>query len=296
MHLSLQDFKNITIEDKPLFDSVYMKYPITHSENTFCTLFCWRNYGNYSFAHVKDSIIIRGSTKDYISYRVPIGPPDPELLDAVVTLAIQSGETKPLLIFDTRQLEWMKELYPDLLFLPDRNFFEYVYLSLDLATLPGKRYVTIRKQINRFEKKCQPEVEYLSSQNQDEIKEFLVAWCQWRECDKYEILTHEKEAITCAMQHWTTLGLQGIAIRTRGIITGIAIYEELNETTAVVHFEKGLPDCEGIYKEINQKTADILSPRYQYVNRESDMGMEGLREAKKRYYPHHMAEMYYLQT
>lgn len=295
MNLSELDFHPITIEDKPLFDMIFAKYPIMHSENTFTTLFCWRDYGNYSLAHIRDSLIIRGSTKDYTSYRAPIGPRDPELLDAVLHLAIQSGDSKPFLVFDPDQLTWIQKLYPHLTFHPDRNFFDYVYLSEDLANLDGKQYVTIRKQINRFRKKCQPETEFLDDANSKEVYDFLVKWCQLRECDKYEILKYEKIALYCAIENRSALGLQGIVIRTRGSVGGIAIYEELNPSTAVVHYEKGLPDCEGIYKEINQKTAEILSNTYMYINRESDMGMEGLKEAKKRYYPHHMAELYYLQ-
>jgi len=295
MNLSENDFYPITIDDKPLFDAITRQYPIVHSENTFNTLFCWREYGNYSIAYVKDSLIIRGNTKDYTSYRAPLGPRDPEVLDAVLHLAIDSGDSKPFLVFDPSQLSWIQELYPLLTFLPDRNFFDYVYVSNDLALLKGKQYVSIRKQINRFRKKCEPETEYLTDNNYQEVLEFLIKWCQWRECDKYEILKYEKQALICALQNRHELGLQGIIIRTKGLIGGIAIYEELNPLTAVVHFEKGLPDCEGIYKEINQRTAETLFHTYQYINRESDMGIEGLREAKKRYYPHHMVEMYYLQ-
>jgi hypothetical protein len=58
-----------------------------------------------------------------------------------------------------------------------------------------------------------------------------------------------------------------------------------------VHFEKGLPDCKGIYRAINAETAKILAKKYAYINRESDLGVEGIREAKTRYHPHHMVEV-----
>jgi hypothetical protein len=59
-----------------------------------------------------------------------------------------------------------------------------------------------------------------------------------------------------------------------------------------VHFEKGLPDCEGIYKAINAETASVLLHDFTYINRESDLGIPGLREAKTRYHPDHMVEVY----
>jgi hypothetical protein len=56
-----------------------------------------------------------------------------------------------------------------------------------------------------------------------------------------------------------------------------------------------LPDCEGIYKVINTETAAFLTKKYTYLNRESDLGIAGLREAKMRYHPHHMVEVFSLK-
>ncbi len=88
------------------------------------------------------------------------------------------------------------------------------------------------------------------------------------------------------------LELSGIAIRAEGKIGALSLFEGQNEDTALVHFEKGLPDCKGIYRAINSETAKILARRYTYINRESDMGVEGIREAKMRYHPHHMVQVH----
>ena len=87
-------------------------------------------------------------------------------------------------------------------------------------------------------------------------------------------------------------GLDTGNIRAEGKIGAISLFEGQNEDTALVHFEKGLPDCKGIYRAINAETAKILARRYTYINRESDMGVEGIREAKMRYHPHHMVEVH----
>jgi hypothetical protein len=75
----------------------------------------------------------------------------------------------------------------------------------------------------------------------------------------------------------------------------MSLFEGLNRDTALVHFEKGLPDCKGIYRAVNAETARVLAKDYKYINRESDMGVEGIREAKTRYHPHHMAMVYMLR-
>ena len=87
----------------------------------------------------------------------------------------------------------------------------------------------------------------------------------------------------------------GLMIRVDDRIAAISLFEPLNADTALVHFEKGLPDCEGIYKAINAETAAVLAKDFIYINRESDLGVMGLREAKMRYHPHHMVEVYSLK-
>jgi len=188
---------------------------------------------------------------------------------------------------------WINGIYPDLPFFPRRNYFEYIYRTKDLADLPGKKFLTIRHHLNKFQRNCEPEIEPITGKNLNDVRDFLVRWCEWKNCDSEPILTHERDAVFFAISHFVELGLMGLAIRVRGSIGAIALFEPINETTAVVHFEKGLPDCEGIYKSINQETARLLVDRFPFINRESDMGVSGLREAKMRYHPDHMIEVYY---
>jgi hypothetical protein len=88
------------------------------------------------------------------------------------------------------------------------------------------------------------------------------------------------------------LGLSGIAVRVNNRIEAISIFEQMNHDTVVVHFEKGSPDYDGIYKLINKEVASIVEKEYTYINRESDMGNPGLRKAKKSYRPDHMINVY----
>ena len=120
-------------------------------------------------------------------------------------------------------------------------------------------------------------------------------WCEWKDCESDPTLASEKEAVIFAISHYRELELSGLAIRSNGKIGAMSLFEGLNKDTALVHFEKGLPDCKGIYRAINAETAKILAGDYTYINRESDMGVEGIREAKMRYHPHHMVEVHLLK-
>ncbi|HZD43666.1 MAG TPA: phosphatidylglycerol lysyltransferase domain-containing protein, partial [Methanomicrobiales archaeon] len=215
-----------------------------------------------------------------------------EVLAATLRLAASAGGEAPLVVLDSGSLEWVRSAYPGIALHPRRDFFDYVYSTRDLAELPGRKYLNIRRQVNRFRSRCNYTVDPLTPDIVDEVEEFLLKWCEWRECESHPILAYEKDAILFTLEHFENLGVLGRVIRVDGRILSMALFEELNSEMAVVHFEKGLPECEGIYKAINTETAKALKGTYPCINRESDLGEMGLRESKMRYHPHHFVEVY----
>lgn len=292
--LTLSEFSPVTLSDQHLFSDHYARYPQVHSDNLFSNMVCWNHYANYSYLKIGDSIVLSSTILGKTKFRPPIGPRNPDLLDEVFSLAVRDGDEAPLVLVDTPTRAWIHDLYPDLPFQEDRDYFEYVYRAEDLARLPGGNYLSIRRQLNRFRKNCHPELEEMSPENLGDVKVFLQKWCEWKQCKDHPFLSFEKDAVLYAIAHLGALPLEGLLLRVKGEVGAMAIFEALNKDTAVIHFEKGLPDCEGIYKAINAETAAFLEDRYPFINRESDMGEPGLREAKMRYHPHHMVEVSYV--
>jgi hypothetical protein len=89
------------------------------------------------------------------------------------------------------------------------------------------------------------------------------------------------------------LNVFGGAIYVDGCLEAFALGEKLNENTAVVHFEKANPEIRGLYQLINQWFCKNVLQGFTYVNREQDLGSEGLRRAKISYRPHHMVEKFF---
>jgi len=294
MNITFSDFRPVTFDDKEVFLSHYSRFPQTHSDNTFTNMMCWNHFAHYRYAMVHDSILISSTIEGNTKFRPQIGPRNPKLLENLFRMAITDGDEVPLVLIDGNTRDWIEELYPDLPMYADRNYFEYVYRTEDLAELPGQKYQTIRRQLNRFWRNCNPAVEVIHDDNLLEVRVFLEEWCEWRDCDSEPFLLHEKEAILFAISHFKQLGLSGLLVRVSDKVGAIALFEMMNPDTALVHFEKGLPDCEGIYKAINAETARFLKGRVDFINRESDMGVAGIRTAKTRYRPHHMVEVYYV--
>jgi hypothetical protein len=291
--LTKRDFRPVTMGDREFFARHYQKYPQVHSDNTFTNMVCWNHYAHYEYAYVRGNLVLSSTIEEKTTFRPPIGPRDESVLADVIRLAVAEGDDIPLVLVDNPSKSWITSTYPGLPLYPDRNYHEYLYRTRDLADLPGKKFLTIRHHLNKFQRNCMPEIEPITGKNLNDVRDFLIRWCEWKNCDSEPFLAHEKDAVFFAASHFLELGLMGLAIRVKGSIGAMALFEPLNETTALVHFEKGLPDCEGIYKSINKETAKLLLDRFPFINRESDMGVSGLREAKMRYHPDHMIEVYY---
>jgi hypothetical protein len=293
--LSQDDFRPVTLADREFFARHYEQYPQTHSDNTFTNMVCWNHYAHYTYAYVEKNVIIASTIGSVTRFRPPIGPRNPALFRSLFRLASDVSDNEPIVLIDPDTARWMQETCPGINLVPDRNHFEYVYRASDLSELPGKNYLTIRRQISKFRRNCTNVVEPISRENWAEVKRFLIEWCEWKGCEGDQVLAHEKEAVFFAIDHFDELPLTGLAIRVFSKIGAISLFEKMNADTALVHFEKGLPDCEGIYKAINNEAATRLAKKFTYINRESDLGVAGLREAKMRYHSDHMVEVFSLK-
>lgn len=265
-----------------------------HSDNVFTTMISWMEYSNYHYTYLEDNIVIMTKVNNLIQFRPPMGKRNLDLFNQVFRLALKEASSPPIVLIDVETKNWLSEKFPKLKFSPDRDYFEYVYLASDLAELPGTAYAKIRNRLNKFKKNYSYTIETISEENIDEMRAFLKRWCLWKNCESDPILENERKAIIYSMAHFFELGLSGIAIRINEKIEALAVFEKMSPNTALVHYEKGSPDYDGIYKAINAETAKILQKDFKFINRESDMDLPGLRQAKMSYNPHHMVEVFHV--
>jgi len=292
--ISVQDYKPITLADRELFQKHYSKYPVSHSENLFTSLISWTHYLPPFFLMREGELLLMHIRDGKPQFRTPIGERNESVLEEVLELAKKEGGPRPVIAIDESIQEQIERLRPNTKITEDRDFFDYVYLASDLAELKGKHYVSNRNHLKRFNKKYSYSVECICETNTEEIDCFLHEWCLWQDCESMPMLEAERKAIMYCMEHFFELDLSGIVLRIDGVVKALSVYEQMNNDTAVIHFEKGLPDIEGIYQAINNEAAKILSKDYKFINRESDLGIPGLRTAKMRLNPHHMEKLYYI--
>jgi hypothetical protein len=117
-------------------------------------------------------------------------------------------------------------------------------------------------------------------------------WCVLRRCEEDLNLTGEWDATREALNHFTSLGIQGGVILINGKVEAFSLGERLNEKTAVIHIEKANTEIRGLYAAINQQFCERQWSDTPFVNREQDLGEPGLREAKLSYNPDHLVEKF----
>jgi hypothetical protein len=153
--------------------------------------------------------------------------------------------------------------------------------------LKGNRYHKKKNLVNQFKKKY--DFTYLPF-GPDMVSQAIYMqedWCTWRDCESYDTLAAENKAIGKVLDNWQMLsGITGGALLVGQDLAAYTVAEVLPDNTTVIHFEKGCPGFKGVYQAINQIfLAQDESPGSNIVNREQDIGDEGLRKSKLSYHP-----------
>lgn len=292
--LKIEDFSKLTIEDKTLFSSMKKEFPPIHSDYLFTTMISWMEYANYHYYLSGDNIILFTNIDGEIRLRPPLGKRKKSVFNDVFNLAKKLDSNNPIGVIDEPTKIWISSNYPNLDFTDHRDYFDYVYRSIDLANLSGSAYSKIRNRYNKFKKMYNYKLELISEDNIEEIKKFLKRWCIWKDCKSDIFLNQEKKAVLFSMNNFLELGLSGTYLEIDNKIEAVSVYEMMSPGTVVIHYEKASPYYDGIYKVINADTAKILQKNYEYINRESDMGVPGLRKVKMSYRPDHMVNIYHI--
>ena len=170
---------------------------------------------------------------------------------------------------------------------------EYIYKTETLAGLHGSKLSKKRNLISQFERLCSPyEIREINAGDCETIRKLNDEWR--REHQDMQSIENEQKALAAALSGYAELGLHGLILLSGGKIEAFAIFSPINSDSWTVHFEKARSDCKGAAQVINQQTAKFLIGKCSYINREQDLGIPGLRQAKQSYMPDLMLKDYLL--
>lgn len=290
------EFKALTLEDKELIDSYLKRHKFLTSEYSFLSLFIWRKVLNTEYCIFKDALIIKKHSKEFGSFFMqPIGYKTEDLKEIVETLIEYKLANKMEYLFSNVEAPFLEELKKidnnKFQIGVEENNFDYIYESQNLANLTGRKYAGKRNHITRFVNNYDYRVEDICEANIPGCIKAAKEWCLANNCEGF--ISYETESIITILENWYELGFYGIAVYVDDKISAFTIGEIANEDMAIIHVEKAFSEIHGLYPFINKTFVERYFKHIKYINREDDMGLEGLRKAKQSYYPY---KLEYKQT
>ena len=283
-------FKPIEIGDKALITSFTWPSDFQNCDFSFANMCSWRFFYDSEFTIAEDQLLIRFKIEKMsrFAYMMPVGKGD--LGKAIGLLeedALAHGHPLCLLGITPDAKERLEALFPlRFMYIPERDYFDYIYLKEDLAFLRGKKFQQKRNHINNFKKRYAYEYVELSGDMIGECLELEGLWFRASQAkEDVDELSDERRSMIFALEHFNELGLVGGAIRVDGQMVAFTFGAPINHQTFGVHVEKANVNYEGAFTIINQEFCAHLPSGFIYVNREEDLGIPGLRQAKLSYQP-----------
>lgn len=291
-------YRRITLKDREWIHEKLQESGFQGSEYCFVNQFLWGSIYGMQAALADGVLCTRYPASDgRIAHDFPAGNGDRE---AAIRKMIKSDDRLgcvPVLRAVTKdQLIWLEETFAGKFrVLPDRNAWDYLYPVQQLAELKGKRFHGKRNHIARFEEAGVWSYEEMS---RERIPACLAMYHDWllQNRDRLDpTILQERFMVESAFRHFEELRLQGGILVMDGEIIAFCLGEPLNKDTFIVHVEKADTRIQGAYPMINRQFVLHNMLGYAYVNREDDLGVEGLRRSKLSYYPEPLLEKYRLE-
>lgn len=285
------EFEPIRLADQVAYQSYLARCPALTSDYSFLNLWSWAPAYGLEWAVLDDLAWLRQS-RSREAFWAPVGDwrtqDWPTLFHRYPLL--QSGFLRvpePLArVWKTVFGEWVS-------ITEDRDQFDYLYSAADLIHLPGNRYHKKKNLIRQFEKSYDYEYVPMTPDMVGKAMALQENWCVWRNCDSDDQLDAENQAIARVMARWENLsGVLGGCLLVGGRMAAYTIGERISPDMMVVHFEKGTADIKGVYQAMNRLFLVHEANGAEWVNREQDLGDEGLRKAKESYHPARFLKKY----
>ena len=289
-------FREPTLADREWVEPLLRREGIPLCAYNFTNIFCWQETYGTQIARDLDRVLVRFQHSALgLAYLWPTGKGNPlPALNFLEEDARSQGQPLRFIGLSLYHKNWLEDCWPHRFeFTEMRDSFDYQYAIDRLADLPGKKLQAKRNHINRLNDNY-PDWDFAPLTDAD-VQPCLAMAEQWRQealaRSSEEELRSEQVSLTLAREHREALGMEGIVLRHGEDILGFTLGSPINDTIFDVHFEKARADIQGAFPAVNRSFARYLRDKYpalRYLDREEDMGIEGLRKAKLSYGPDHL--------
>ncbi len=289
-------FKIPVAQDRALIESYThpMKGQLS-CEYAFSNLLSWGELYQLAFCEKENYLWVYNGTEDYLYFPLG-GDVSPERLILASQQMKDEGFSGVLdQVPYTYFLEHKDVLEHTFEFQMKEDFLDYVYSVDKLADLAGEKLSKKRNLIKQFEE-LYPQWSVRPLCGKEElswISQFVPQWAAGANHEKGSV-EEDVEALQQVFAYWDEGGFEGLVLLVENQPVAFAIYSVPTLEMSITHFEKALRDFKGASQMINRETARYLRPRIRWMNREQDLGVPGLRQAKRSYDPDYLIEVGFL--
>lgn len=281
------NFKAVALEDRAILEPVLRAQPYRICDHCFACVYIWENTYPAQFCFDEDILYIMYSYPDgSTAYQLPYCSDAalPGAIEKIRLHAQASGRQLNLVTLNEDQKCKLESALPGaFVYIRQPDYADYIYNAQDLITLRGQKFHAKRNYINRFIQQYQGRFAFEAA-GPANAGEILAFNAHWDEENQAGGIADEANAIDRALRDLERIGMFGVVLRLDGEIAAFALGTRLCADTVLEQIEKSA-GITGGYQMINQAFAERFAADCLYINREEDLGIEGLRKAKLSYNP-----------
>jgi len=274
----------------------YFEYSANRTcDNTVGGAFMWRNYFSVEYAEYNETIIFKTKvvySNNLTAFTLPLGKDVMGGINKIVEYCHAMGMPLSFCTITSDEIDLLETVFPDFTIYKELNWSDYIYNVNDLKTLSGRKYNGQRNHINAFYREnTDISFEVITADNLQQVIDFYAQISG--HIDDHDPLSLEEHSKTFeVLENFEQYGLYGGLLRTEGQIVAFSVAESLRNVI-FVHIEKADTRFRGAYQVINKELINhFATDEIEFVNREEDVGDEGLRYSKRSYHPSEMIDKY----
>lgn len=289
------EFRSPKLSDYSSFAPFFYDEGELSCEMNFISIYIWQKIYENKFYMDEKTLFFKSVTDDGegVVFSLPYGDLDYGM-GLIFDYCKEKGIKPNLWTSKGKRLDSFLKKYCNYEMRAERDNFDYIYNRMDLAELSGKKYHSKRNHISAFSKKYDWSYHAITKENIDEVLRFADKWYSDRGEETDKGLLAEHEALKEILKTDIDLKAIGGFIRVEGKIVAFTVGSPINSYTFDIHYEKADTEYQTAYALINREFVLNELKDFKYVNREDDLGLEGLRKAKLSYKPEILLEKYSL--
>lgn len=284
----MERFRKVGLGDREILESLLLSLEPCSCEMNFLNIYTWQEAYDTHWCIWDGFPVIWFKNENLLLFpggKNPDGFPPVSLLKEIVSVLHESGY--PVLINHVPE-EYLKA-YPEYqeYFTAEpmaEEYGEYLYRVEKLVSLRGGKLAKKKNLISQF-KRLYPDYE-VRPYTPDQMEQCRLLAQQWSESHERDTTErHEEHALQKTLDFSGALGAEGLCLYAAGKLAAFSFWTRLDSQTCDEHYEKADPSFKGASQIVNQESMILMSKDYEYVNREQDLGLEGLRHSKLSYVP-----------